>query len=65
MATKKTSDSQPPETAPTALTAPAKSYVPATMTGLQDYSYWWQYAREHATTSETDQKSFRRGRIWA
>ncbi|MGK7955084.1 MAG: cyanobactin biosynthesis PatC/TenC/TruC family protein [Crocosphaera sp.] len=41
------------------------SSVPKTMTGLQDYSYWWQYARKQANLSGTDQKAFRRGRIWA
>lgn len=56
---KKKSESQPEET------APQKSYIPTTMTGLQDYSYWWRYAREHAKTAEPNSKAFRRGRIWA
>ncbi|WP_323256659.1 cyanobactin biosynthesis PatC/TenC/TruC family protein [Spirulina sp. CCNP1310] len=59
-----------PETAPAANPAippaPAqKSYIPTTMTGLQDYSYWWAYAREHAQTAKPNSKTFRRGRIWA
>lgn len=41
-----------------------KSYVPTSMTGLQDYSYWWSYAREQAKKTEGDSKPFRRGRIW-
>ena len=59
MATKKKTDAQPTET------APKTSYVPTTMTGLQDYSYWWKYAREHAKISAKDKKPFLRGRIWA
>ncbi|MDT9198721.1 cyanobactin biosynthesis PatC/TenC/TruC family protein [Limnospira fusiformis KN01] len=59
-----------PETAPAANpatpAAPApKSYVPTAMTGLQDYSYWWEYAREHANKPKPNSKTFRRGRIWA
>jgi NTE family protein len=44
--------------------APKKSYVPTSMTGLQDYSYWWEYCRGQAKKSEGDGKPFRRGRIW-
>lgn len=44
--------------------AQKKSYVPTSQTGLQDYSYWWQYAREHAKAPD-QQQPFRRGRIWA
>ncbi|NEO84081.1 MAG: cyanobactin biosynthesis PatC/TenC/TruC family protein [Spirulina sp. SIO3F2] len=58
-ATNKTSDT--PSESPEA----KKSYVPTTMTGLQDYAYWWQYARERAKTAKKDTKEFRRGRIWA
>lgn len=61
MAKKKTAT---PELEATPVAA-KKSYVPTTQTGLQDYSYWWSYIREHAKTSERDQKPFRRGRIWA
>ncbi len=66
--TSKNTDSQsetsptPAEPAPTP--APPKSYVPTTMTGLQDYSYWWEYAREHAKSAKPNTKTFRRGRIW-
>ncbi|MGI0499028.1 cyanobactin biosynthesis PatC/TenC/TruC family protein [Limnospira platensis] len=42
-----------------------KSYVPTAMTGLQDYSYWWEYARKHANKPKPNSKTFRRGRIWA
>nr|WP_317270832.1 cyanobactin biosynthesis PatC/TenC/TruC family protein [Arthrospira sp. PLM2.Bin9] len=56
---KKKSESQPQET------APQKSYLPTTMTGLHDYSYWWEYAREHAKRAKPNSKTFRRGRIWA
>lgn len=42
-----------------------KSYVPTSQTGLQDYSYWWEYGRQHAKTNDREQKPFRRGRIWA
>lgn len=45
--------------------APKKSYVPTTQTGLQDYSYWWEYVRKTAKAPEQQPKSFRRGRIWA
>jgi cyanobactin cluster PatC/TenC/TruC protein len=41
-----------------------KSYVPTSQTGLQDYSYWSAYAREHAKAPD-QQPNFRRGRIWA
>ncbi|NER34297.1 MAG: cyanobactin biosynthesis PatC/TenC/TruC family protein [Oscillatoria sp. SIO1A7] len=66
--TPKNTDSQP-ETPPTpAKPTPSdapKSYVPTTMTGLQDYSYWWRYARDRAKTVKPNTKTFRRGRIWA
>jgi cyanobactin cluster PatC/TenC/TruC protein len=56
---KKTTQAQPtPE-----VEAP-KSYLPTTQTGLQDYSYWWAYARENAKTTQPNAKDFRRGRIW-
>lgn len=42
-----------------------KSYVPTSQTGLQDYSYWWAYAREHAKAPDQEHQPFRRGRIWA
>lgn len=49
--------------------APAdqKSAIPSSMTGLQDYSFWWSYARANATKAATDKDpdTFRRGRIWA
>jgi len=48
-----------------ASSAPKTSYVPTSMTGLQDYSYWWRYARKHAKTTQPNSKTFRRGRIWA
>ncbi|MEQ9368247.1 MAG: cyanobactin biosynthesis PatC/TenC/TruC family protein [Coleofasciculus chthonoplastes F3-SA18-01] len=44
---------------------PQKSYVATGMTGLQDYSYWWDYARKEEKKSGSKSKSFRRGRIWA
>ena len=61
----------PPPNEPEAATEPAapleaspKSYLPTTQTGLQDYAYWWRYAREHAKTVKPNAKTFRRGRIW-
>jgi cyanobactin cluster PatC/TenC/TruC protein len=42
---------------------PQKSYLPTTQTGLQDYAYWWDYARKHAKKGKAA-KAFRRGRIW-
>ena len=42
-----------------------KSYVPTSQTGLQDYSYWWEYAKKHSKESQRHPKPFRRGRIWA
>ncbi|MEM8638241.1 MAG: cyanobactin biosynthesis PatC/TenC/TruC family protein [Cyanobacteria bacterium P01_G01_bin.54] len=68
MATKKKTPKQ--TTKPAAAAAPPadavpKSYIPTTMTGLQDYSYWWAYAREHANPQKPNAKAFRRGRIWA
>lgn len=59
----KASDAPPANETPTP--EPPKSYVPTSMTGLQDYSYWWDYAREEAKKSGSKSKSFRRGRIWA
>ncbi|MEQ9549214.1 MAG: cyanobactin biosynthesis PatC/TenC/TruC family protein [Coleofasciculus sp. G3-WIS-01] len=62
------SEDQAPEAPPadeTPTPEPQKSYVPTSMTGLQDYSYWWDYAREQAKKSGSKSKSFRRGRIWA
>lgn len=56
MAKKKTAT---PETPPA-----KKSYVPTSQTGLQDYSYWWEYCRSQAKKSKGDGKPFRRGRIW-
>lgn len=44
-------------------TTPQKSYLPTTQTGLQDYAYWWDYARKHAKKGK-GAKPFRRGRIW-
>lgn len=59
---------EPPTKAPAPQQTPPsevqKSYIPTTMTGLQDYAYWWAYAREHAKTAEPNSKGFRRGRIW-
>lgn len=48
-----------------ATTAPKemKSYLPTSQTGLQDYSFWWEYARKHAKKTKTT-AAFRRGRIW-
>lgn len=42
-----------------------KSYVPTSQTGLQDYSFWWDYAKKHSKKSQRHPKPFRRGRIWA
>jgi len=50
---------------PKATSETKTSYVPTTMTGLQDYAYWWAYAREHAKTGKPNAKAFRRGRIWS
>lgn len=44
-------------------TTPQKSYLPTTQTGLQDYAFWWEYARKHAKKGK-GAKPFRRGRIW-
>ncbi|MBD2427275.1 cyanobactin biosynthesis PatC/TenC/TruC family protein [Phormidium sp. FACHB-1136] len=44
-------------------TTPQKSYLPTTQTGLQDYAYWWEYARKQAKKGK-GVKDFRRGRIW-
>lgn len=60
----------PEKDAPNAHPAPAaprKSWLPTTQTGLQDYSYWWEYARKHAKSNAAKAKGkpFRRGRIWA
>ena len=41
-----------------------KSYVPDSQTGLQDYSYWCDYAKKQAKKSKRHPKPFRRGRIW-
>ena len=66
---KSTSDTMAKKKAATPAPAPAvaetKSYIPTSMTGLQDYSYWWKYAREQAKTSGKGKETFRRGRIWA
>ena len=59
MATKDTPASAPTTPAAT----PQKSYLPTTQTGLQDYAYWWDYARKHAKKGK-GAKAFRRGRIW-
>lgn len=56
------------QTTPPAETPPPeekKSYVPTSQTGLQDYSYWWEYARKTAKAPDKQSKSYRRGRIWA
>lgn len=56
------------QTPPPAETPPSeekKSYVPTSQTGLQDYSYWWEYARKTAKAPDKQSKSYRRGRIWA
>jgi cyanobactin cluster PatC/TenC/TruC protein len=55
------------EPKPPAATSETKktSYVPTKMTGLQDYAYWWAYARDHAKTVKANAKGFRRGRIWS
>ncbi|RCJ18683.1 hypothetical protein A6S26_28280 [Nostoc sp. ATCC 43529] len=63
MAKEKT-ETTPPAVSPTPEPKKKKSYVPTSQTGLQDYSYWWEYARQHAKAPE-EGKSFRRGRIWA
>lgn len=61
MATKETPT--PTETPTVSGATPPKSYLPTTQTGLQDYAYWWEYARKHAKKVEGGQ-GFRRGRIW-
>lgn len=66
MAKKTTTNTKTPKAGlPSPATPEQKSYIPTTMTGLQDYSYWWAYAREHAKTVKPNAKEFRRGRIWA
>jgi cyanobactin cluster PatC/TenC/TruC protein len=42
----------------------AKSHLPTTQTGLQDYAYWCDYARKHAKQVKGPQ-AYRQGRIWA
>ncbi|RAM49411.1 MAG: hypothetical protein C6Y22_22555 [Hapalosiphonaceae cyanobacterium JJU2] len=64
MAKKKTEETTPLEVSSIPEQEKKKSYVPTSQTGLQDYSYWWEYARQHAKAPEQGQ-SFRRGRIWA
>ena len=64
MATRKTTKAQTKSKSTAPSTPAAKSYLPTTMTGLQDYSYWWSYARERAKTVKPNTKEFRRGRIW-
>ncbi|MFN9630645.1 MAG: cyanobactin biosynthesis PatC/TenC/TruC family protein [Cyanobacteriota bacterium] len=51
--------------APPVATAPKerKSYLPTSQTGLQDYSFWWEYARKHAKEAKAT-SAFLRGRIW-
>jgi cyanobactin cluster PatC/TenC/TruC protein len=51
--------------APPVATAPKerKSYLPTSQTGLQDYSFWWEYARKHAKIAKAT-SAFLRGRIW-
>lgn len=68
-------EAKPPATAAPAVPAPAptapaqppqpaaKSYLPTSQTGLQDYSFWWEYARKQAKTTKTN-PAYRRGRIW-
>jgi cyanobactin cluster PatC/TenC/TruC protein len=67
MATQDTPTPAAPTTPAAAPTTPAatpqKSYLPTTQTGLQDYAYWWDYARKHAKKGKVA-KAFRRGRIW-
>ncbi len=68
--TKKTMAKKTPTPTPTtsevsSTPEPKKSYVPTSQTGLQDYSYWWDYAKRSAKTPEQQPKDFRRGRIWA
>lgn len=66
--TSKNTESQPKTASMSAKPASSadlpKSYIPVTMTGLQDYSYWWAYARKNAKTTKPNTKTFRRGRIW-
>lgn len=67
MAKKKTTTtaSEVPSTEVSSTPEPKKSYVPNSQTGLQDYSYWWEYARKTAKAPDLERKPFRRGRIWA
>lgn len=57
-------ETTPSQVSPTPEQTKKKSYVPTSQTGLQDYSYWWAYAQEHAKAPE-EGKPFRRGCIWA
>lgn len=59
---KETTEVKPSEVSSTP--EPKKSYVPTSQTGLQDYSYWCDYAKKQAKKSEKHPKPFRRGRIW-
>ncbi|MDY6784473.1 MAG: cyanobactin biosynthesis PatC/TenC/TruC family protein [Cyanobacteriota bacterium] len=65
MPAKKQTPQAQPAAQPTPDAEASKSYLPTTQTGLQDYSYWWAYARENAKTTKPNAKNFRRGRIWA
>lgn len=66
MAKKKTTTtaSEVPSTEVSSTPEQKKSYVPTSQTGLQDYSYWWEYVRKHAKAPDLERKPFRRGRIW-
>lgn len=57
------SESEASQTASIPVTDQSMTYVPTTQTGLQDYAYWWDYARKHAKKGKGT-KDFRRGRIW-
>ncbi len=35
------------------------------VTGLKDNGFWWQQMLKEQKTSEKEQKTFRRGRIWS
>lgn len=65
----KTMDTQNPTPTPPEPQAPApvvkKSYIMTSQTGLQDYSYWSEYAQKLAKKNKSYRRPFRRGRIWA
>lgn len=74
MAEKKTdSSSETQENQPKSLKASEKKRVEiiksrllAPATGLEDYGFWWaEMLKQQATKTDSDDQSFRRGRIWS